>query len=153
MQNTSYKEIAFPLHQDSKKAQIFWKIMNYDLSKVEASVKKFQPEIDVDKAMPEYRCFLYLASVTKGKLPVPSKPIDGIWHAAILYTKDYADFCQEVAGRFIHHAPLDNPLTLQQVEQRRKRLTDVCTENFGYMLFDYEADAGCGCVTCDGGTE
>jgi hypothetical protein len=27
----------------------------------------------------------------------------------ILYTKDYAAFCQDIAGRFIHHLPDDGP--------------------------------------------
>jgi SAM-dependent methyltransferase len=27
------------------------------------------------------------------------------WHAFILHTDDYAEFCQRVAGRFIHHLP------------------------------------------------
>ncbi|WP_262700473.1 MULTISPECIES: glycine-rich domain-containing protein [Streptomyces] len=38
---------------------------------------------------------------------VPSKAIDIGWHAFILHTRDYADFCQRVAGHFIHHVPTD----------------------------------------------
>ncbi len=32
-------------------------------------------------------------------------PIDDLWHTFILFTKLYAHFCREVAGRFIHHEP------------------------------------------------
>lgn len=35
----------------------------------------------------------------------PSKLIDIGWHAFLLYTKEYQDFCQRVAGRFLHHEP------------------------------------------------
>lgn len=35
----------------------------------------------------------------------PSMAVDLGWHAFILHTADYADFCQAVAGRFIHHEP------------------------------------------------
>jgi hypothetical protein len=35
----------------------------------------------------------------------PSELVDIGWHTFILHTADYADFCQRVAGRFIHHQP------------------------------------------------
>ena len=35
----------------------------------------------------------------------PSNVIDGIWHAHILHTKLYADFCSRLQGSFIHHEP------------------------------------------------
>ena len=35
----------------------------------------------------------------------PSPAVDAGWHAFILHTADYAEFCQQVAGRFIHHRP------------------------------------------------
>jgi hypothetical protein len=37
----------------------------------------------------------------------PSELVDIGWHAFVLYTRDYADFCHQVAGRFIHHTPTD----------------------------------------------
>lgn len=35
----------------------------------------------------------------------PSNPVDLGWHAFILHTAEYARFCENVAGRFIHHSP------------------------------------------------
>lgn len=32
-------------------------------------------------------------------------PADNLWHTFIMYTKEYARFCREIAGRFIHHSP------------------------------------------------
>jgi hypothetical protein len=40
----------------------------------------------------------------------PSPDVDKGWHAFMLRTRAYADFCEKVAGRFIHHAP-DEPGT------------------------------------------
>jgi hypothetical protein len=37
----------------------------------------------------------------------PSQTVDAGWHAFVLHTRDYAEFCQRVAGRFIHHRPDD----------------------------------------------
>jgi hypothetical protein len=39
----------------------------------------------------------------------PSDLVDIGWHTFILYTIDYAAFCDRVAGRFIHHVPDDEP--------------------------------------------
>ncbi|XVV05368.1 glycine-rich domain-containing protein [Actinosynnema sp. CA-248983] len=35
----------------------------------------------------------------------PSQRVDLGWHQFILNTVDYAEFCQRVAGRFLHHVP------------------------------------------------
>lgn len=35
----------------------------------------------------------------------PSGTVDIGWHAFILHTRDYAEWCEHVAGRFLHHAP------------------------------------------------
>ena len=35
----------------------------------------------------------------------PSELVDIGWHTFVLYTRDYAEFCDRVAGRFIHHVP------------------------------------------------
>lgn len=36
---------------------------------------------------------------------VPSPLADAGWHAMLLYTREYAAFCNQLAGRFIHHVP------------------------------------------------
>jgi hypothetical protein len=37
----------------------------------------------------------------------PSPLIDIGWHAFILYTREYHEFCDNVAGHYIHHSPSD----------------------------------------------
>jgi hypothetical protein len=32
-------------------------------------------------------------------------PIDEFWHTFIIFTQEYATFCDHVAGRFLHHSP------------------------------------------------
>ena len=41
----------------------------------------------------------------------PSPLVDIGWHTFIVYTRDYAAFCDQYAGRFIHHLPSDDPET------------------------------------------
>lgn len=35
----------------------------------------------------------------------PSEPLDDIWHAHILDTKKYAEDCDKIFGKFLHHFP------------------------------------------------
>lgn len=39
----------------------------------------------------------------------PSPTVDHGRHAFLLYTREYAAFCQQQAGHFIHHVPHDGP--------------------------------------------
>lgn len=39
----------------------------------------------------------------------PSHLVDIGWHTFLLYTKDYAEFCERQGGHFIHHNPSDVP--------------------------------------------
>lgn len=51
--------------------------------------------------------FLWLCAKTTGELFSPSPLVDIGWHTFILYTRDYAEFCERMARRFIHHVPSD----------------------------------------------
>ncbi len=54
----------------------------------------------------EFLKFVYLRSLYKGEesfVPV-KKPIDEIWHAFIVQTRDYQVFCEALPGKFfLHH--------------------------------------------------
>jgi hypothetical protein len=67
---------------------------------------------DIDQAsaeriMDQALAFLATVGCHTGKLS-PSEPVDIGWHTFILYTREYAEFCGHVAGRFIHHEPHDD---------------------------------------------
>ncbi|WP_133295630.1 hypothetical protein [Burkholderia reimsis] len=52
----------------------------------------------------ELRRFLTLCALGGAKARYGiGKPIDDLWHDFILFTKTYTDFCQSVAGKYIHH--------------------------------------------------
>lgn len=49
--------------------------------------------------------------------------IDEMWHTFILFTRDYADFCERHFGLFVHHAPTpteDEPVSAQPGDVRRR---------------------------------
>lgn len=61
-----------------------------------------------DNIINETLMFLH-ASVSTNAPIGPSKLVDIGWHTFILYTHDYAQYCQNAFGRFVHHEPSDKP--------------------------------------------
>lgn len=48
----------------------------------------------------------YLATAATATQPIGPAPLVDIgWHTFLLHTRDYAAFCDRIAGRFIHHEP------------------------------------------------
>ena len=39
---------------------------------------------------------------------VPSRPVDAAWHAFILHTAAYCDYCEQRFGAYLHHEPTDD---------------------------------------------
>jgi hypothetical protein len=78
------------------------------------------------EAVKQYRNYLFLRKKYDHQyvsdiyaLP-PSYDIDEVWHAHILHTEDYYDFCKQAFGHFLHHHPhhgKDNTLTDSDIEQ------------------------------------
>lgn len=57
------------------------------------------------RAIAEYRRFLLLAAEA-GHPVSPSPAVDVVWHAHLLYTRNYWDaLCRDVLGRPLHHEP------------------------------------------------
>ncbi len=50
-----------------------------------------------------------------------SHDVDNLWHAFILFTPEYAEFCNNYIGHFIHHAPeINEHRSPEQQEEARK---------------------------------
>jgi len=62
--------------------------------------------------------------------------LDDMWHTFLLFTRDYADFCEHYFGFFLHHVPsedeerqpLDEATLRQQLEQQYALVYDVLGE-------------------------
>jgi len=74
--------------------QKFWKEKRSDLTSVQ-----------VDLVFDTLLEYLMLASKEKEGLYLSSFILDEAWHTFILFTKDYATFCNDYVGKFIHHMP------------------------------------------------
>src|SRR5215472_5106866 len=54
------------------------------------------------RLLPEYQRFIALAAGYEG-IGMLSTEVDKLWHAHILNTKRYYDFCQQYLGHMVHH--------------------------------------------------
>lgn len=63
-----------------------------------------------------------------------SKDVDNLWHTFILFTKEYAQFCNTFAGKFIHHIPEVNecrsPEQMMQALKGFRHFTQVYQQVF-----------------------
>lgn len=90
-----------------RKAHARRQIMSYPLQQVRHRLQKegVIPVRMIDEAMHEWRKFMTTLLDADRPVGMISPIVDEVWHAYILFTKDYAAFCDDVFGRFIHHAP------------------------------------------------
>lgn len=91
-------------------------------------------EADVTEAFEELRLYFGIYWRNEKKLvAMPSKLVDACWHVFICDTRIYAQFCEAVLGRFLHHEP-PNGVELQN--------TDADARNQGQMLANARAYQG-----------
>jgi len=116
----------------------------------------------------EYRRFLHLGLEPHRVPIVPTKDVDKFWHYHILDTMKYADDCNAIFGRFLHHFPYfglrgeDDARNLRQAAAQTRLLY---RQTFGedapglqsaagreeHCTTCQPAAAGCGAVVCEVG--
>ena len=110
---------------------------------------------EVDSAIAEFKRYLALVGFGYEDLPVPNVMVDEVWHTFILFTREYAGFCQETIGRFVHHAPRTSR-TAQSLDGGKLKFTMAYHHLFGcdnnVFLSAVSAEAKC-CSTCRSATK
>ena len=68
----------------------------------------FREPHDLDRYFRYYKQFMFFKGCGVARTcGLHSLGVDAIWHTHLLYTAEYANFCQQVFGQFIHHTPCD----------------------------------------------
>ncbi|NUW30845.1 hypothetical protein HTZ77_05355 [Nonomuraea sp. SMC257] len=65
------------------------------------------PPEQAERIMSQALAFLAACAFNPSLSLAPSRAVDIGWHTFLLYTREYAAFCEQVAGRFLHHVPDD----------------------------------------------
>ena len=90
-----------------RKHEVWDAVQALDLRSVTAQLvtRKGWGSDRVNAAVRRYRGFLYLTLAGVVRDLCPTQDVDEVWHQHILNTQQYADDCERLAGKFIHHVP------------------------------------------------
>jgi hypothetical protein len=91
----------------SRTRRIVARALRFDLSDVRARYALEHRSTDgqariLERELKRYLILCALHPRTKYGM---TGPTDDLWHTFVLFTKQYARFCDGVAGRFLHHTP------------------------------------------------
>lgn len=70
-----------------------------------------QPDLDStleQRVFDGLRDYFVICAQARGRfVAMPSQVADDAWHAMILHTRHYQEFCNKAFGRFLHHTPAE----------------------------------------------
>lgn len=81
---------------------------NFDLTHIMKRVARNHPDWSAERltlAESDYRFFLAKVKEDESGKHSPSPDVDEVWHAHILFTRQYASDCSSYFGYFVHHVP------------------------------------------------
>jgi hypothetical protein len=108
------------------KKKIIMSIMQYPMADIIKRCQKDFKYNDEDMLIleQELKRYLILCALKKYRDPsvnMYSRDVDNLWHSFLLFTKEYARFCDKNVGHFIHHTPETNKiLSAQQFQEAQK---------------------------------
>jgi hypothetical protein len=93
-------------------------------------------DVLAERVLDQALAFLGTCARERGGPIAPSELVDVGWHTFILHTREYAEFCVRVAGRFLHHVPTDedDPDTHGGGARARLNRTVRAIEQAGFMV-------------------
>jgi hypothetical protein len=143
--------VGLELTHKSLIAESLWKRLVNRVAK-DLEFQKTFSECDVvtqyswaERIMDQALGYLKLTAMRPGESFAPSPLVDIGWHSFILYTREYAEFCDHLVGRFIHHAPTDEGGVSPRPSgpNRTSAAMRVAGISLDEML--WSADCGCRC--------
>ena len=112
------------------------------------------PDIDTPTArriVGQTAAFIATSGQQPGQSLAPSKLVDYGWHAFVLHTVDYADFCQRVVGRFVHHVPTDEDEETPGGPRATRERTLAAITAAGYAVDEALWPDAADCTQCHAG--
>lgn len=105
-----YTHLANSLHSNLPRETLEQRIADFSLKHMVNRCKKEHAYSDedmeiIEKELKRYFLMIALDSDKNHILNMYSKDVDNLWHAFILFTKEYHVFSQQICGHYIHHTP------------------------------------------------
>ena len=115
---------------------------------------KFSSPGEYQEAFTEFKKFVLLTQVSRETLGMTSPKVDEVWHQFILFTPEYHGFCEDLLGRYLHHAPKTS--YTKGNPNGRKNFERAYQETFSGIPNIWDGDDYCGDKCggyCDGKCE
>jgi len=80
-------------------------------------------------AFDEFKKFASISVTSREQVAMISDQVDNVWHEFVLFTRQYANFCNNHLGKFLHHSP--NTTSTPAAEGSVERFLTLYTKNFG----------------------
>lgn len=105
------------------------------LASDEALATRIRVALAIDRAAAsdailEYLRFGYLAWISPTGA-TPSKAVDEVWHAHLLFTRSYGNFCLETRGQLLHHEPGEGAVDEAHFRDAYRATLDLYRAEFG----------------------
>lgn len=97
----------YALSEDEYEAALE-ELREFDLSRVNRRLEN-QGVDDVEELERQFRRFVKYKMDNPDETVAPTPELDRYWHAFILDTKLYHDFCDRIFGAYLHHEPNLDP--------------------------------------------
>ena len=110
----------------------------------------------LNHALRQYRLWLKTVARHPKESIIPNKEVDEVWHTHILDTRKYAEDCQHIFGRFLHHFPyfgMRGATDKQDLNEAFCRSQEMMMFELGENLQPFKSSQGvsslCGPENCD----
>ena len=105
---------------------------------VEHIIERYSHDYDVPPDLArrhaeEIKRFLVLCALHPEKRYGMRGDLDRFWHTFMIYSREYTAFCEQIAGRYIHHAP-EGPASVSPEEAKSS------LRSYQLTLTDYERE-------------
>lgn len=129
-------------------------LLDADLFRQLASRVAMDHDLDIEMAervIDQTVVFLRACADNPGADLVPSAMVDTGWHTFLLFTREYAAFCQATAGGFIHHEPAESgDLTPAMCSRRLAALEGTGLDVDRMLWAGTDGNCGNSCHRCSG---
>lgn len=100
--------LSRPVDVTAEQAELWDKIVAWDMSRERLYLENrlgYKSRSYLSAMETEYKRFVFLLATYPGiEIPMAER-LDDMWHVAVLHTRNYTAFCDEVFGAYNHHNP------------------------------------------------
>jgi len=95
-------------------------------------------DLQARKLEQEYKRFIALAIAYPEHNLAISSVVDAFWHQHLIHTVEYVEFCERLAGRFLHHCPREaHKADIEDIDEFYLQTLSLYATHFGEPQSDY----------------